>query len=203
MNARTTRVRPFAERDLAELIKIYRAAFAEPPWDEFKKCSGCGAPYSREEAGEPLQSCAYCDRELSLTDFWSAREIAGEIDHARSQRGGIVIVADVNGALAGFTYGYGIKLESFPFLGGVMNGNAAYMDDIAVGPDKREMGVGTELGARFLELMGEQGFGQVVVRTDERNGASMALFEAALGFSKTGVYDPKFPSRLYLKKDLR
>ncbi len=80
------------------------------------------------------------------------------------------------------------------------------MDEIAVRGDFRKIGLGKSLCLKYIEETTKQRL-DVVLRTDERNSASMKLF-ASIGFQeildltspRSKVYDPEFPNRIYLKK---
>ena len=98
-----------------------------------------------------------------------------------------------------------MPIEKFPFLDGKI-GDSSYMDEIAVRGNTRMKGMGYRLGLSYLETAKLQGFNEVVLRTDDRNTASMALF-GRLGFEKIKngdgyVYDPEFSNRIYLRKEL-
>lgn len=76
------------------------------------------------------------------------------------------------------------------------------MDEIAVESNSRRQGIGKILGIRYLEIARENKVPEVVLRTDQRNVASMELF-FSLGFENIGITDPEFPSRIYLSRKLR
>lgn len=240
-------VRPYEEKDLEGVIRVYKDAFAEPPWNEFRKCGECGKGYGKDEI---TISYTYCGPELypsrgiffeylkeegldrgececgasmstiyqlglaiakktpdNLVEFWSDEDIKDDLDYAMSQNNTIALVLESNNEVLGFTWGYDLPLEKFPFLEGKVK-NASYMDEIAVRPDARNRGIGYLLGGNFLELAKELGSSQIVLRTDERNEASMNLFRS-LRFSpipdpdnpRGNVYDPEFENRIYLKRD--
>jgi len=134
-------------------------------------------------------------------ESWDADEVGQDLDYALSQESPIVLVAK-NSELVGFTWGYRLKLENFNWLTGRVSDNTAYMDEIAVKTGSRLKGVGTLLGNRFLDLAAKQGLSEVVLRTDERNDASMALFRK-LGFRQLGVRDPRYPERIYLGREVK
>lgn len=125
---------------------------------------------------------------------------------ALSQQSPIVLVAESDKLIVGFTWGYNLPLEKFPFLEGKVNNNSNYMDEIAVSGNCRLRGVGRLLGQNYLNSIQQQGSNECVLRTDERNTASMNLF-GKLGFvpvldKNKPVYDPEFSSRIYLRKVL-
>jgi len=53
----------------------------------------------------------------------------------------------------------------------------------------------------YLKKAKEIGLLETVLRTDERNTASMALFKG-LGFTSLGIYDTQYPSRIYLRRKI-
>ncbi|MBI4144452.1 GNAT family N-acetyltransferase [Candidatus Woesearchaeota archaeon] len=188
-------IRQYETKDLEEVIRVYKSAFAEPPWNEFLKCSFCSVEYGKKEAiGE---TCKKCKRKTVLIEYWSNAEIIKDLEYAIAQPEPIVLVAELKN-LAGFTWGYKIPPEKFPFLKTLVPENAVYMDEVAVRSEMRQKGIGKKLCIAFLETAKKP----VVLRTDERNTASMALF-ARTGFVPVltqgkPVKDPEYPNRIYL-----
>ena len=45
-------IRPCKEKDMDQLIQTYQSVFAEPPWNEYMKCGGCGINYGKDEVVE-------------------------------------------------------------------------------------------------------------------------------------------------------
>jgi GNAT superfamily N-acetyltransferase len=202
-------VRPYKERDLDQLIQVYKSAFAEPPWNEYMKCISCGIEYGRQELNTRQEDCKKCNQPLNLIEFWSDAEIVEDLEFALAQPNPVVLVAENSDGLAGMTWGYRLPLEKFPFLQGKVSAESSYMDEIAVRGDKRLKGIGTLLGRVYIEVVKQQRLSEVVLRTDERNASSMSLF-GKLGFSgivdyessRGQVYDPKFPNRIYLRREV-
>lgn len=252
-------VREFRPSDMAEIIQIYKEAFADWPWNEYMKCKVCGINYGRDEVFEGVEfdrigakweykqpkgtwiecegcgqqrlsrSCKGCGTDLSariteifggcyalnsenFVPYWSSDEIKQDILFALSQEDPIFLVAEDREGLVGFTWGYRTPLEKFPFLQnlvGINIDNSIYMDEIAVAGNKRRKNIGTRVGQEFENTAREMGYKDVVLRTDQRNAASMSLFRK-LGFielrTQTGkmvckiVYDPEYPDRVYLWK---
>ncbi len=176
----------------------------EEPSTKDKRCKGCGIDLSAITLtiGGPYIS----KTNQNFVEFWSALDIKEDLQFAESQPSPIILIAEEKGTLVGFTWGYSLPLSKFPFLSDGVGKNTAYMDEIAVSPEFRKRGIATQLGKEFLDSSYEVGFSDVILRTDERNKASMNLF-SSLGFapvtnSGRAVYDPKFPNRVYLKKEL-
>jgi len=194
-----------------EVVKVYKSAFAEPPWNEYMKCCSCGVNYGKREAGMPKRNCKQCAKPLVLREFWSFRDIENDLVSGLSQKNPIALVADNGKGLVGFTWGYQLSLEKFPCLAGKVQEEASYMDEVAVRRTRRQKGMGTALGLQYLEIAKQQGMLEVVLRTDERNKASMSLFRK-LGFREIPdsnnprgkVYDPdpEYQNRVYLRREL-
>lgn len=173
------------------------------------KCVSCGVEYGRQELNTRQEDCKKCSQPLNLVEFWSDTEIVEDLEFALAQPNPIVLVAEDSNGLAGMTWGYRISLEKFPFLEGKIPAESNYMDEIAVRGDKRLKGVGKLLGREYIKAVRQQGLSDVVLRTDERNISSMSLFRK-LGFSgiadseslRGKVYDPQFPNRIYLRREL-
>ena len=200
-------VRPYGERDLDQLIQVYKSAFAEPPWNEYMKCVSCGVEYGRRELDTRKEDCKKCNQPLNLVEFWSDAEIVGDLEFALVQPDSVVLVAENSDGIAGMTWGYKISFEKFPFLLGKISTESSYMDEIAVRGDNRLKGVGMLLGRAYIKAVRQQGLSEIVLRTDERNISSMSLF-GKLGFSgiadsessRGKVYDSQFPNRIYLRR---
>ncbi len=197
-------IRDYSPSDFRQLTEVYVSAFAEPPWDEYRKCTSCGINYGIAESVNPPALCKKCTNPLSLAEFWSRDGIKADLDFALDQKDSIALVAVANGKqerLLGTTWGYRLPFGKFPFLKGSVSPNSSYLDDIAVRGDSRRLGVGVQLGERFVQAAQKVGVSEVVLRTDKRNASSMGLF-VKLGFTNTGITDPEFEWRIYLKREL-
>ncbi len=204
-------VRSYSTDDLVQLIEVYKSAFAEPPWNEYLKCVSCKVEYDKQEVKTLCKGglCKKCNQPLTLTEFWSETDIANDLGFALTQQDPIVLVAESHDRLVGMTWGYRLPLDKFPFLNGKVSIEASYMDEIAVRGDGRLRGIGTLLGENYIEAVRQQRLSEVVLRTDERNISSMSLFRK-LGFltipnaedQRRVFYDPQFPNRIYLRKEV-
>ena len=195
------KIRPYTDADFKQLVNVYQSAFAEPPWNEFKKCVECETEYGIEEVKELEKleewNCKKCDtKNPTLVPYWTEEDIREDLEFAFSQQNPIVLVAEEKGELVGFTWGYTLPIEKFPFLDGVCREDVIYMDEVAVSGNKRRQGIGTKLVEAFMAQLPDG----CILRTDQRNVASAGLF-AKTGFTSTGIYDPKYTERIYLKRD--
>lgn len=197
-------IRAYSPEDMEQIIRVYKSAFAEKPWDEYRKCRQCGVNYGIEEAEQvyaTLESaaCKKCDKGLldNFCEFWSSEEITSDLESALKKESPIALVAEA-GSIAGFTWGYKLPGGQFPFLEGKIEEPIVYMDEMAVAGNERKKGIGFALGKKFLEEVARRGFQYSLLRTDINNPASMGLF-GKLGYRKVGIFDPDYPSRVYME----
>ncbi|MBT5021940.1 GNAT family N-acetyltransferase [Candidatus Woesearchaeota archaeon] len=172
------------------------------------KCESCSVEYGKVEVIQKPEICKSCNTELNLIEFWSNKEIIEDLDFACAQKNPIILVAENCDGIAGFTWGYDLPIEKFRFLTGKTN-NANYMDEISVRGDKRIKGVGSILVKNYIKALVDKQKNELVLRTDKRNPASMALFkkldltpiidDKIIG---NAVYDPNYPDRIYLKRKI-
>lgn len=162
-------------------------------------------PYTEEDLQQiiSIYQCAFA--EPPWNEAWSAQAIIDDLRYAQSQPDSIVLVASEKNDVIGFAWGYRIPLEKFPRLRGIA-ASASYLDEIAIDRTSRCRGVGMALGAAYLRSAAACGSTQSVLRTDERNAASMGLF-SRLGYvpldaAGKALYDPQYPSRIYLQRSL-
>ena len=104
--------------------------------------------------------------------------------------------------MVGFTWGYQVPLNKFPFLKGLVNERANYMDEIAVDGNTRKRGIGKLLGQNYIDRLTIANVPEIVLRTDQRNTSSMALFKG-LEFESMQVTDPEYNYRIYLRRKLK
>ncbi len=137
---------------------------------------------------------------------WTAEQVEEDLRYAQKQDDCVVLVACDDDRLVGFTWGYRMPIEKFPFLEGLVEQGANYMDEMAVLKQNRTKGVGTLLGKEYFRIVSEKGAPESVLRTDRRNTASVALF-GKLGYTRvmdsdSPVMDPEFEDRLYFRRCL-
>jgi len=155
------------------------------------KCITCGREYGINQVPNVGAICKKCENPLELEEFWSSKDIQQDLEFAISQPCPLILVAENDDGLCGFTWGYQLPFEKFPFLDGKIIENSSYMDEIAVRGNKRLKGIGMTLGREYLQTASNQSLDSVVLRTDETNVASMTLFKK-LGFVLLDVRDPEF-----------
>lgn len=93
----------------------------------------------------------------------------------------VVLVAEENGEVVGYTYA-GVEGRDYMSL----RGPAGVVYDIVVDPNHRRSGVGRALLQATLDFLKSHGAPRVVLSTATRNDAAQRLFERA-GFRRTMV----------------
>lgn len=204
------RIRNYNDRDFEDVYGIYSKSFAEDPWNEYMKCGLCGINYGIYESRTAKQSCKKCNGPLKLEEYWSRKDVYDDIGYAMSVDWRRILVAEMNGKLAGFTWGYRMNREKFGFLSESevlsKGGEIMYVDEVATSPDCRNMGIATMLETVLLSEARNSGFSYAVLRTDEKNKSAISVYEK-LGFRKMKasngeLKDPEFTSRIYMAKPL-
>ena len=146
-------------------------------------------------------ACKKCDKGLfgNFSEFWSSEEITGDLESALKKESPIVLVAET--ALLPDLHGAtNCQAGNFHLLKGKLH-SLLYMDEMAVAGNERRQGIGLALGNKFLEEVASRGFRSSLLRTDINNPASMGLF-GKLGYRNVGIFDPGYPSRVYMEVQL-
>lgn len=134
-------------------------------------------------------------------ESWTDEDIKNDLRFALSEKEPTVLVALNDYCLCGFCWGYKIPFEKFPFLQGKINQNSNYMDEIAVKKSMRIKGIGYRLCMKYLQILENNNYCGLVLRTDQRNKASMSLFKKC-GLKSLNLWDPEFKERIYLYKNI-
>lgn len=93
----------------------------------------------------------------------------------------IVLVADINGDVIGYSYS---AVEGYDYMS--LRGPAGVLHDIIVDPDYRGRDVGRLLLESTLDALKSRGVPRVVLTTAEQNDAAQRFF-ARVGFRRTMV----------------
>lgn len=93
----------------------------------------------------------------------------------------IVLVADINGDVIGYSYS---AVEGYDYMS--LRGPAGVLHDIIVDPDYRGRDVGRLLLEATIEALEARGVPRVVLTTAEQNDAAQRFF-ARVGFRRTMV----------------
>jgi ribosomal protein S18 acetylase RimI-like enzyme len=129
--------------------------------------------------------------------FWTDKMVNEDIDYAKNQGDFIGKLATNSMNVVGFTWGYRLPLDKFPFLDFK---NSIYVDELAVRKDFRKKGIGTRLTEMIIEDARRLGYDNVALRTDV-NGSAY-LFYTDRNFKDTGIRDPEYPERTYRRRKI-
>jgi len=124
-----------------------------------------------------------------------------DLNFALSQKKFIGKLALNSNNIIGFTWGYKVPFEKFPFLKEVVSESTTYIDELAVKSDFRRKKIGSMLTNMLIADALKMGCNIVILRTDI-NGTAY-IFYQRLGFENTEVRDPQYPERTYMKKSIR
>lgn len=130
--------------------------------------------------------------------FWTSEMVDEDINFALSQEDFIGKLALNSNNVIGFTWGYRLPLEKFPFLKEVVGEDVIYIDELAVKSDFRRRKIGTTLTNMLIGDVSKLGYNTITLRTNT-NGFAY-IFYKKLGFEDIGVRDPDYPERTYMKK---
>jgi ribosomal protein S18 acetylase RimI-like enzyme len=132
--------------------------------------------------------------------FWTDEMVNEDIDFAIRQKDfiGKLAVLLNKYEVVGFTWGYELPIEKFPFLRVVTGGKTFYVDELAVRSGFRRRGIGSTLSKMLMKEAEKLGYDTVVLRTDVN--AVAYVFYKKLGFEDTNIRDPQYPQRTYMKK---
>ncbi|MDB4890104.1 MAG: acetyltransferase [Gemmatimonadetes bacterium] len=109
------------------------------------------------------------------------RGYASYLGDQLEEKGVVVLVAERDGAVIGYTYA---GAEGFDYMS--LRGPAGVLYDIVVDPEHRGHGVGRMLLDATVAALQERGVPRVVLSTAERNEVAQRLFDRA-GFRRTMI----------------
>lgn len=187
------------EEPSPEIVRAYKRIFAEPPWEEYKRCPVCTntVVYSRTMAAATFGKCS-CGKEL--VDFWSDESIGASIRDNLSLNGSCHLLR-INGELVGLAFGCeksAERLETdllFPGLRDALHTafgskcRFAYQDDIIIFSKYRGRGLGKALfQARHADFT-QSGLQAGVTRVMSLPPIVIYQWYIKIGYSVIGRYN--------------
>lgn len=187
---------------LAQIVTCYQSVFADPPWNEWKRCSVCNRQWGRTEWNawlEANESPMHCG--LPVSEFWPAAQVRQDIEHELTPRASCWLALD-DGKVIGFCWGYPIALEdlerklgtsiSLRFLwkcGHSPSSEVAYQDELGVLLPYRDHGVARQLVTLRQVDFARKQLSLNVVRTREDPPSVTYLWYTREGYREIGWYD--------------
>jgi len=180
-----------AERIGHEALSRWLTEFyADPPWNEYRKCFRCSSPqdfgpaalYGRpavERAG--MTACPQCGGALDV--FWSPERIKEHLRQLAEKGKLIGFTALMDGQRAGWLWGYEITPASPAPWGRRIDGLGFYADRIVVLPEYRNGVVLWYLLLTTLAQLKRTGHGYIIART-HLSAAVVRTMLARLGFEE-------------------
>lgn len=104
---------------------------------------------------ELIELCKEVWKEPPWNEHFWTNEMVKEYALARGET---ILLAIIKKEVVGFTWGYGIPKEKFPFLKSFFDYRLFYIDGLAVKKDYRRIGIDSFLLKRLLEKALKEGF---------------------------------------------
>lgn len=205
---------------LASLVECYRDVFAEPPWNEWMKCSaeGCEASWGRPQAAE-LAAMRFVHCGQPVADYWPRATVVADLTEALEQ-GAVCWLAVEHSAqggerVVGFTWGSPVvsRWQEFEpelqeslrraFGEGVADDpTIVYQTEVGVMATHRNRGLARRLTERRNLDFLERGFRVGITKVRETPEPSVTfLWYAKLGFRVVHRFPPD-NGRVVLARDL-
>jgi len=145
----------------AGLIKCYKRVFAEPPWNEWKRCPRCSKNFGLCDTNA-LRASGYRCCETPVVDYWPSRTVEEDLRREIGPETSCWLAVS-EGKVIGFAYSYPIETKKLSEKLGIelqrpsrMSSIPAwvnYIDDIGVLPEFQRRGIAKELfGRNVLDL---------------------------------------------------
>lgn len=187
---------------LAQIATCYQSVFADPPWNEWKRCSVCNRQWGRTEWNDWRKtngSKKHCG--IPVIEFWPAAQVRQDIEHELTPRASCWLALDGERVI-GFCWGYPIALEALESKLGVGLGlrflwkcchdpssEVAYQDELGVLLRYRRHGV-----ARHLVTLRQVDFAKEqltlnVVRTRKDPPSVTYLWYIREGYREIAEYE--------------
>lgn len=197
---------------LPGLIECYRDVFADPPWNEWRRCSVCSKYWGKNDAAL-LESLGYVHCGKPLVEYWSAEGVERDIRHEVTPDASCWL-AFHSGKIVGFCWGYPISLDALERKLGLSltelrkdvvdeGHQIAYQDEVGVISSFRGRKIAKEMFKRRLGDFWKKGLRIGVVRTRELPVPSVTFswFVQRLGYRVVARY-PVNDGRVVLAREL-
>lgn len=194
-----TKVREMSEKDLESIVRIYQDVFANDPWHEYMKCTGCEAPYGIDDHRMQKDSCYSCGGSLELEEYWPEEVIKEDLYKVRSASSPVCLVAENGEGVVGFCWGSErFEQEIEEIVDGHKTDSSIYINEVGVRSNRQSKGIGTKLVEEMLEEARQSGYDCAILRTNPDYDKSMGLYKK-LGFEEICCADD---GKVYMKLSL-
>ncbi len=197
---------------LPQLVGCYQDVFADPPWNEWMKCSICGKYWGKKDSDALLRMEFECCS-TPLKEFWPKEEVKDNIRNEVTDKSSCVL-ALCDGQVVGFCWGYPITLPDLEqklgleFLALLSErwGNqdvVAYQSEMGLLKRHRGQGIAQRMFQRRQKDFLDHGLKVGVVRTREFPEPSVTFlwFTQKLGYQVMTRY-PGDDGRVVLAREL-
>lgn len=191
---------------LEELIDCYREVFGEEPWNEWKKCSICGAKWGMtQEMILTALGNIHCGTQV--VDFWSRSIVKEDIFHEINPEASCWLTVENNDdsslkRVVGFCWGYPANIEelekklALPGLKravierfGKIDGKIAYQDELGLVNSYRGKKIAKKMFALRLQDFVAQNLRIGLVRTKTNPPTVTYLWFTRIGYEVVAEYN--------------
>jgi GNAT superfamily N-acetyltransferase len=182
-----------------QLVRCFQDVFADPPWNEWRKCSVCGK-YWGLTASEELARLNNTHCGMPVVEYWPSDEVFSDLQHEITEEASCWLAVD-EARVVGFCWGYPIafgELErklKIGFADSVEHQlghghRIAYQDELGVLSSYRGQKLAHQLYAKRHEDFLAQGLTAGVVRTRRLPEPSVTYlwFTERLGYKVLAEY---------------
>ncbi len=189
-------------RHIEPLINCYRQVFADPPWNEWKKCSNPDCPDPNGFWGKKdtklLSSWNFRHCGMPLDDYWPRDQVRQDLEHELTDITSCWLCFDGE-QVVGFCWGYPItlgeleeklKTEIAISSQGDKRQLVAYQDEMGLIDRYRGSGLAKTMFLRRLDDFLSLGLKTTIVRTRELPNPSVTFswFVGKLGYEVVARY---------------
>ncbi len=183
-----------------QLVECYRNVFADPPWNEWLKCSICGKYWGRKDI-EYIKDITFRHCGQPLVDFWGRKTVLSDIKNEIKSGTSSCWLALDQMKVIGFCWGYpsttsdiskkmGIPIDFSPLqLSDSFNQPLALQDEVGVLAPYRGKKIAKELVRLRNQDFLEMGLSCGIVRTREAPEPSITyLWYSRIGYHVLARY---------------
>ena len=195
-----------------KLITCFQDVFAEPPWNEWKRCPVCNQYWGTDHR-ETLAASGFTHCEAPVVDYWPTQQVREDLDHEISPHASCWLAVEQE-SVVGFCWGYEATIEyledrlKIQFQDDLekMYGKGhriAYQDELGVLNHYRGKKIAKDLFMRRHMDFRQQGLSLGIVRTRRTPEPSVTYlwFTQRLGYQVITEY-PSDDGRVVLGQTL-
>ncbi len=164
------------------IANVYKEVFGSDPWNEGYKCPECVNDniYPLSFTGKFCPKCSLLGKKVELDEYWPVKQVISDFNNEMRKTGAICCIANDESKVIGFAWGYDMSVNEetdkhleapglFKIIG---RKNYRYIDEVAVLPKYRNMGIGKSLVTNICK---NDNFQPILLRT-KYNSPAFRMF---------------------------